>query len=1142
MLGLLRLSLVLASLANSAGPGDLTSLRRDQTVAGSFRVEAVYLDPSGAPKGARFRHERGTTVDVLFFDSVPQMSIAFRTPPDDDRGEPHALEHLLTTKGAAGRRINTLMSMRMAQFNAGTSPEATCYEFFTGAGHAEFDELLDVFLAALIRPDFTDEEARREVAHLTPLEENGRIKLEESGSVYNEMVSADEQPASIVWNQMGRMLYGSGHPLARDAGGDPEEMWNLTPAAIRAYHDAHYHLDANAGIVVSLPPAWSAADFLARLDSVIRELEPRAPARAYAGLPPFSPLAERAIRIGKFPSQDQTTPQDILMAWPPVTTVIGIDRVRLGLTADILGGDYSYLTRDIVDDGTRKVDSGASSVVMRAYSVPASYATFQVYGLPTTSITEPTLERLRGVLMERVRWLHDLKPGDPALAEIAVKARANIRSWRRSTLGTMNEPPHFGERGGDPYWHRFLERVSLQPGFAKSLGDDAEGDLLLKELDAGGNPWAPAIERAGMLLPPYVSAVLPDPGLMARQKNMKEERFRAKALRLAETYGVDEPRALERFRAETASATAALAALERDALRPPFLADPPLELDRIDWSESRLPSGPRLISTRFPTAFTDISVAFDLNGISAADRELLPLLAVAVNGVGVVTRAGDRVDSSKAHDMIQAEIGGADVFVNVDSRGDRAELLFTGRASSPEEIAGAVGWIENFMLRPDLSIQDREALKGWLVSTIQTKRAIFQTDDASWTDNAAAAYRYQDRPLYMHAASPFTMLRDLNRLRWRLEEPSAAQFSVLRASATAALAAARAADRGEAAGLLKGVDGEFGEYLRWEFSHLPDDSWRRDLGELIGDYLSDIGRSQETIVRLQRLIAQVLVRAGARVHIGGSPRNIETAARLADAVLARLPQGKKPALPKRRGLVLDRLRQRYPGLTRPTHVALVDEDRKTGAVVVTAPAAHYADHRRENLLDTLALGVLAGGGAHSLFLRTVSAGLAYSNGLGQYNDVGLVSYSATKCPDPVQTLRFVDDIAASFELNDPLQLEYSLAGAFGDYRANQGFSARGGALADDLESGARPETVRAFKTALLRVARESGTLAAVRARLLPALGRVLVGLPGGKVSASPEAAAFFIGPEELIRRYEGFVRERGEAARVIRLYPRDFWP
>src|SRR6202051_2418639 len=120
MLALPRFLLVLAALANAAGPGDLASLKKDQVVAGAFRVQALYLDPDGAPKGARFVHERGAVVDVLFFDSVPQLSVAFGTLPDDERGEAHALEHLLTGKGSAGRRLNTLMSMRMGQFNAGT--------------------------------------------------------------------------------------------------------------------------------------------------------------------------------------------------------------------------------------------------------------------------------------------------------------------------------------------------------------------------------------------------------------------------------------------------------------------------------------------------------------------------------------------------------------------------------------------------------------------------------------------------------------------------------------------------------------------------------------------------------------------------------------------------------------------------------------------------------------------------------------------------------------------------------------------------------------------------------------------------------------------------------------------------------------
>ena len=176
MLSLLRFSLTLASLANATGPADLASLRKDQIVAGSFRAQALYLDPSGAPKGARFIHERGMTVDVLFFDSVPQMSVYFRTPPDDERGAQHALEHLLMGKGSTGRRLRTMVPMRMGQETAGTSADLTCFQFSSAAGPDEFYELLDVFLGALIRPDFTDEEIRREVAHTVTLDAGGRLQ------------------------------------------------------------------------------------------------------------------------------------------------------------------------------------------------------------------------------------------------------------------------------------------------------------------------------------------------------------------------------------------------------------------------------------------------------------------------------------------------------------------------------------------------------------------------------------------------------------------------------------------------------------------------------------------------------------------------------------------------------------------------------------------------------------------------------------------------------------------------------------------------------------------------------------------------------------------------------------------------------
>ena len=1132
-----------SSYAGAAGPGDLAALKKDQVFAAAYRVQALYLDPAGAPKGARFVHDRGAVIDLLFFESVPQVSVNFRTAPSDDRGAPHTLEHLLLGKGAAGRKLNTLMPMRMGDYTAGTYSDRTNYQFSSAAGPAEFYELLGTFLDAMIRPDFTDEEARREVAHNAVVEEGGRLRLEEKGTVYTEMVARTERASSPLWDQLQKAVYGDRHPLALNQGGEPAEIWKLTPGDIRAFHAAHYRLDGNMAMAAALPSIWDAADFLARLDAEIRRLDPQGAARAYSGLPPPAPAKDREIKIGRYPSDGTPTPQDALMAWAPVNTFSGADKTRVQFALSLLGGgETSYLYRDLVDQKTRKVESGPTGVYTGANVLPISYVTLSLSGLPPASVSPAGLQRLRDIIMERVRWLHDLKPGSPELAEAADKARSLIRAGRRSTLKSMEGPPMFGERSTGDGWNQYLDELAVEPEFAKELGEGAQSDSLLAELEAGRNPWAPALERAGLLEQPYVSAVLPDAALLEAQKSQKLKRLASATAALAASYGLPEAQALERYRAEAASATAVLAGLERDAANPSFLREPPLELDSLDWKESRLPSGPRLLVTRFQTPFTDISVTFDLSGIAEGDRELLPLLGGALGSVGVITRGGERLDYVKASERQMKEIYGAGVGLGASARSGRAGLGFSGYASSPEEVDRAVEWLENYLLRPDLTYASRRRLIDTLNDGIQGLRGIFERDEESWVSEAVAAYKYRDKPLYMHLSSPFTELRDLNRLRWRLEEPAPDQLAVLRATMTAVAAAAGTLERPAAEKLLSGVDGELGEYLRWEFSHLPENSWRGDLRELSADLLADVGQSTRTIRRLQELASKTLVRAGARVHLNGSSANTERATRLVDALLARLPEGRAAAAPPRGDLVLGRLRQRFPGLESPAHVALVNNSGKTGTISVWTPAANYHTLDREAMLDTLALGVLSGGGAHSLFMRTWGAGLAYSNGMSKSAAYGQARYYADKCPDPAQTLRFVSGVASAQRLDDPFLLEYSLATSFGGYRALGGFSSRGASLAYDLEEGDRPEAVRAYKTALLKIARDPGTLPLVRARFLKTLGRVLVGLPGGRVSGSPNAGAFVIGSDDLIQRYENFARELGEAKEVIRLYPRDFWP
>src|SRR5262245_37253207 len=154
-----------STLGRPRGPDGLKGLRPGEPLHG-FTAQALFAGLAGSPMGARFVHRTGATVDVLFFASVPQVSIKVPSVPVSDRGEPHTLEHLVLGKGASGKYLEMLLDMRLALSSAGTDVPYTTYQFRSAAGAEGFHEVLAQYLTTLVRPDFTDEEVRREVAHL----------------------------------------------------------------------------------------------------------------------------------------------------------------------------------------------------------------------------------------------------------------------------------------------------------------------------------------------------------------------------------------------------------------------------------------------------------------------------------------------------------------------------------------------------------------------------------------------------------------------------------------------------------------------------------------------------------------------------------------------------------------------------------------------------------------------------------------------------------------------------------------------------------------------------------------------------------------------------------------------------------------
>src|SRR5919202_25686 len=221
LLVLLSLSILTGGMprvasAQGSNAVSLDSLSEGKVVNG-FRAEAVYLNDSDKPFGARLRHVKsGFTLDFLEIQSVPQVFAWVNSFPTSDRGEPHTQEHLLLGKGNKGRAHSGLEGMSLAGSSAFTQQWRPCYHFHTAAGPEVFYKLFESQMDALLHPDYTDEEIRREVSHWGVGDDpaDGKLRLEEKGTVYQEMTTTYDRPVSLLFRAENQILYRADHPLA----------------------------------------------------------------------------------------------------------------------------------------------------------------------------------------------------------------------------------------------------------------------------------------------------------------------------------------------------------------------------------------------------------------------------------------------------------------------------------------------------------------------------------------------------------------------------------------------------------------------------------------------------------------------------------------------------------------------------------------------------------------------------------------------------------------------------------------------------------------------------------------------------------------------------------------------------------------
>jgi hypothetical protein len=298
---------------------------------------------------------------------------------------------------------------------------------------------------------------------------------------------------------------------------------------------------------------------------------------------------------------------------------------------------------------------------------------------------------------------------------------------------------------------------------------------------------------------------------------------------------------------------------------------------------------------------------------------------------------------------------------------------------------------------------------------------------------------------------------------------------------------------------------------------------------------------EKTLTTFDEIRRSLFLTGGARMFLITSPavgKSLSSALESFPMLLQNGSVAKASYPPVRR--IEARLRGRDGSAQRPVFVGLVNANSQGGVFLNSAPIAGYTDTSADDQLDFLASLLYAGHGAHGVFMKTWSAGLAYSNGIRVRPLDARVNYYAERTPLLPQTLQFVIGVLKNAQLDSALA-EYAIAGAFDGIRSAEPFENRGEAMAADLADGLTPEVVVRFHRRILELRQRSDFAAElfrrmpqVTARVLPGMGQPAENVPGGMY--------FVIGPEKQLEAYGDYLKKaEGAEARLFRLYPRDFW-
>lgn len=222
---------------NALKPGDRLHGFTVTRVSEALEGRASAVEAEHDQSGARLLHLYADDAENLF-------AIAFSTPPPDDTGLPHILEHT-TLCGSQKYPVKDpfveLLKTSMATFlNAMTYPDKTVYPC-ASMNDRDYFNLARVYCDAVFHPRLTPEHFAQEGHHYdfaTPGDVSSPLIVK--GIVYNEMKGAYSDLDGVLSGEEPKRLFPD-NAYGRDSGGDPHVIPQLTYQQFKDFHARYYH-------------------------------------------------------------------------------------------------------------------------------------------------------------------------------------------------------------------------------------------------------------------------------------------------------------------------------------------------------------------------------------------------------------------------------------------------------------------------------------------------------------------------------------------------------------------------------------------------------------------------------------------------------------------------------------------------------------------------------------------------------------------------------------------------------------------------------------------------------------------------------------------------------------------------------------